>query len=983
MVAKVNTRSSLESVLVQGGPSAGASPKPAARQRATTAGARAELARDNALAARAREAAAQAPANRAGRVGGVPMGPWSLTGSPVHAAAERTKAASHPNPRPAGEGEAASRSARPGTSSRLAFDQPERAGLSGETGADGRPNAQPEAGVSRHGLQALLRRPSWDIAPPKSLRREGSNDAEFVQALNEMLRPHRSAPFYGPTPEPRAANEMGWVRLSSGEVLEVPLYYTQVRGRELIVNSYRFPTPIPLSSIEAIQVGELAPAGSPTFEAAAKLRRAIFEQPEAAARLISDQQTARNLFVGRVRLADFGQLIRRDARELPAETGWLYLSELPKAACDRLVRALFRQFPGLYRQLPEEFQLEPSLFRASLEEGVPAEGHMQRLEKMLERSSADAGARVPGPSTGLQGPLDFEKLKTLMRMEVVRRAPSEIHQIPIEERTLALWKTAAAADPAILEQAPLEVRDDREVVKRALRLDGSALAYASERLRADPEVVGWAMDRDPSAYHYALPPLQLPKDEHARSSIREDLDRGRASEAEAAAAELVGPPGTARRELYLRFVREAWLPVDDGVLLIDRDVVLAAASNPRNDDQIRSYWYKLYDRLSADPSFVDDLAASAPGWAFALRNLIRPATAERLARERLVTTVFHHVRRDSPSPRNLLLQPNIDPRWRVPPERWAALASANPAPFVHAFSSHDLRGEERQALASAFLAALREDHSLFSELPSTFRRDIAFLASAIRAAPRLLSTLRDGQRAEIAARFGSDLAYAEDFERRLGELNLRELRRFDGHDRLLYRVVADRTSPAHDTRPVVVVAMAREDHNGAFTGITRNLAGLGEQFRLALYEASSVEELGASIAEATRRQPAEVVIIGGHGTQSSLRLGSKSEVDGLLEVGALTRLRSFGLQGAVAHGGEVSLVSCSSGVGEEMVKNTTNMVADLWPQASVSGLTGNYGGVLEFDGQGRFQQYQASDYQLSKYGRKMPAYRVPARIEST
>jgi hypothetical protein len=833
--------------------------------------------------------------------------------------------------------------------------------------------------VSRHGLQALLRRPSWDIATPKSLRREGGNDAEFAKAFNEMVRSHGSAPFYGPNPKPRATNEMGWVHLSSGEVLEVPLYFTQARGRELIVKSYRFPTPIPLSSIEAIQVGEPAPAGSPTFEAAAKLRRAIFEQPEVAARLIRDQQTARDLFVGRVRLADFGQMARHDARDLPAEMGWLYLSELPKAACDRLVRALFRQFPGLYRQLPEEFQLEPSLFRASLEEGVPAEGHMRRLEKMLERPSADAGDRVPGPSTGLQGSLDSEKLKTLMRMEVVRRAPSEFHQIPIEERTLALWKTAAAADPAILNQAPLEVRDDREVVKRALRLDGDALAYASERLRADPEVVDWAMDREPSAYLHALPPLRLPEDEDARSSIREALDRGRVSEAEAAAAELVGPPGTARRELYLRFVREAWLPVGDSVLLMDRDVVLAAASNPRNDEQIGYDWDRLCDRLSADPSFVDDLAASAPRWAMTLpRNLIRPEIAESLARERLVTRTFYDHRRGSRSPRNLLLEPSIDPRRRVPPERWGALASANPGPFVHAFSSYDIRGEERQALASAFLAALREDHSLLSGLPSTFRGNIAFLASAIRAAPRLLSTLRDDQRAKIAASFGSDLAYAEDFERRLGELNLRELGRFDGHDRLLYRVVADRTSPAHDTRPVVVVAMARDDHNGAFTGITRDLAGLGEQFRLALYEASTVEELGASIAEATRRQPAEVVIIGGHGTQRSLRLGSTSEVDGLLEVGALTRLRSFGLQRAVAHGGEVSLVSCDSGVGEELVRNTTNMVADLWPQASVSGLTGSYGGVLKFDDQGRFHEYQAS-----QRGRKMPAYRVPARIDGT
>lgn len=79
MALQLNTSTStLQNLSLQSTQSAGAVSKLAAPQEAKTAVVHREQAKDNPLAAKARQAAAQAPANKGGKVGGVPMGPWAL-----------------------------------------------------------------------------------------------------------------------------------------------------------------------------------------------------------------------------------------------------------------------------------------------------------------------------------------------------------------------------------------------------------------------------------------------------------------------------------------------------------------------------------------------------------------------------------------------------------------------------------------------------------------------------------------------------------------------------------------------------------------------------------------------------------------------------------------------------------------------------------------------------------------------------------------
>lgn len=79
MAVQLNTTpSALQNLQLQSTQAAGAVGKLAAPQEAKTAVVHRELAKDNALAAKDRDAAAKAPANKGGKVGGVPMGPWAL-----------------------------------------------------------------------------------------------------------------------------------------------------------------------------------------------------------------------------------------------------------------------------------------------------------------------------------------------------------------------------------------------------------------------------------------------------------------------------------------------------------------------------------------------------------------------------------------------------------------------------------------------------------------------------------------------------------------------------------------------------------------------------------------------------------------------------------------------------------------------------------------------------------------------------------------
>ena len=214
-----------------------------------------------------------------------------------------------------------------------------------------------------------------------------------------------------------------------------------------------------------------------------------------------------------------------------------------------------------------------------------------------------------------------------------------------------------------------------------------------------------------------------------------------------------------------------------------------------------------------------------------------------------------------------------------------------------------------------------------------------------------------------------EIASAREFLGRLEQTGLRELHRFDGHGRLLQQVVEDHFAPHDDARPLAAVVLARADHNGAFADITAQLDALTGRYRLALYEASSVAELGDAVRDATRAKAADLLMLGGHGTRTTLALGNADDVDATLTASDLDRLRGLGLHDRVAAGGRVALMSCSSGAREDTARNTVNMLADLWPQATVSGQSDVSSSTLALDSTGLFAglRYRSGSAHIPAY----------------
>lgn len=66
--------------------------------------------------------------------------------------------------------------------------------------------------------------------------------------------------------------------------------------------------------------------------------------------------------------------------------------------------------------------------------------------------------------------------------------------------------------PMILRDLAPSLRDDEEMVRKAVSLDGLLLASASERLRSDKSIVLQAIQNQPSAFKFASIPLQNDKE---------------------------------------------------------------------------------------------------------------------------------------------------------------------------------------------------------------------------------------------------------------------------------------------------------------------------------------------------------------------------------------------------------------------------------------------------------------------------------------
>lgn len=185
-------------------------------------------------------------------------------------------------------------------------------------------------------------------------------------------------------------------------------------------------------------------------------------------------------------------------------------------------------------------------------------------------------------------------------------------------------------------------------------------------------------------------------------------------------------------------------------------------------------------------------------------------------------------------------------------------------------------------------------------------------------------------------------------------------------------LMSNRENDRPDKRPLAVLVYPKSDYNGAFGVHSRHVRDMvNAGYRVILHEASTAGEAVEALKSATRRQSASLVVLSGHGTQSSIRFGhdslesrhrdiflsagdprgeaARSKALSTLDTAHLTTsqvklLREAVPSGILRNDGHLVLISCSVGSGREWKKpadmtrpgadvpnNITNLMAELFP----------------------------------------------------
>lgn len=154
-------------------------------------------------------------------------------------------------------------------------------------------------------------------------------------------------------------------------------------------------------------------------------------------------------------------------------------------------------------------------------------------------------------------------------------------------------------------------------------------------------------------------------------------------------------------------------------------------------------------------------------------------------------------------------------------------------------------------------------------------------------------------------------------------------------------LMAIRNQPKNDPRPRGVIILARTDYNGAFYDLSPELERLTTFYHIDLFEAGSDAEMLAnlrnSVGSTKGLPPAELIIIGGHGSETGVLLGDPdaeglvSSKDAELDISDYKKLKAERFGSCLKPGGKLVLLSCSTGSGGTKAVNLVNALAALMP----------------------------------------------------
>lgn len=299
---------------------------------------------------------------------------------------------------------------------------------------------------------------------------------------------------------------------------------------------------------------------------------------------------------------------------------------------------------------------------------------------------------------------------------------------------------------------------------------------------------------------------------------------------------------------------------------------------------------------------------------------------------------------------------------------------------------------------AAMLAAIATNEETLKYAHASLRKSPAFLKKAALANPVVvlpelqneygrfaMDSIVDDSTRRVLLRDPEVKAAVTAFQKRLAACPDLKGELFD-NKRFLATVIDNRLSPkANDPRPVAVVVYPKQDWNGQFFGNLGEMEALTKAHRVMFFQVGTDAEFASAMKAGTAGKPAELVFVGGHGEPTltafgeddparlppalrkkleSAKLSEKDRAklsETLAEVNEEKYLDFSDrdllapLKDRLAKGGNVVLMSCSTGKGGAKSQNLANFLHQVFPQGRIHAPTEpvpNSGVVL--DEAGRF-----------------------------
>jgi hypothetical protein len=257
----------------------------------------------------------------------------------------------------------------------------------------------------------------------------------------------------------------------------------------------------------------------------------------------------------------------------------------------------------------------------------------------------------------------------------------------------------------------------------------------------------------------------------------------------------------------------------------------------------------------------------------------------------------------------------------------------------------------------------------FGSVHSSLLRDRTFDAEVSMAFPPVLDRFGAELREELFQLRPELRQRYETVKQQLKDLGIEDPMRLRS-SKLLDEVLRNRLAPESDKdkRPTALLVFGKTTADPTRAFYHNNLDDLTKHYRVMYYEASSEDQLMAALRDGSKRDTAELLMVGGHGNREGLNLGRDHDhYDGprapgekdpsealLLDLTDEDQLKAAGLQNVLRPDAKVVLDSCSTGEGGAEGTNLANVMARVFPGREVIAPMEPVTVKLRVDDEGRF-----------------------------